>query len=203
MELELPPQKVKKLRVEASALQKLTAPPSARAVSRLLGKMNSVSQATPPGPLFSRMIQIDLSRALERGQQDYESLCPLSEAAREELAWWAGHLQDWNGKSLVLTEPDIVLELDASRTGWGASCQGTRTGGPWSLEEKKLHINCLELMATFLALRTFLRSHPVSHVHLRMDNQTAVAYINNMGGTVSAQAMRLPGTCGCGAFREA
>ena len=58
--------------------------------------------------------------------------------------------------------------------------------GPWSPEEKKLHINCLELMAAFLVLRTFLRSHPVSHVHLRMDNQTAVAYINNMGGTVSA-----------------
>ena len=37
----------------------------------------------------------------------------------------------------------------------GASCQGTCTGSPWSPEEK-LHINCLELMAAFLALRTFL-----------------------------------------------
>ena len=95
-----------------------------------------------------------------------------------------GHLQNWNGKSLVPTEPDMVLESDASLTGWVTSCQGTRTGGPWSPDEKKLHINCLELMAAFLALRTFLRSHPVSHAHLRMDNQTAVAYINNMGGTV-------------------
>ena len=42
---------------------------------------------------------------------------------------------------------DLLIETDASRKGWGAYCQGISTGGPWCLEEKRLHINCLELLA--------------------------------------------------------
>ena len=61
----------------------------------------------------------------------------------------------WNGKSLVLRQPDLQIESVASLRGWGASCQGTQTGGPWSQQEKQLHINCLELLAATLAVKTF------------------------------------------------
>ena len=98
------------------------------------------------------------------------------------------HMQEWNGKSLIRREPDVSIESDASRTGWGALSQETRTGGPWSSEEKEFHINCLELLAAFLAVKTFLKSRRSVHARLWMDNQTAVAYVNNMGGTVSTQA---------------
>jgi hypothetical protein len=39
---------------------------------------------------------------------------------------------------------DIVVESDASTHGWGATCDGVGTGGPWSPEESQWHINCLE-----------------------------------------------------------
>ncbi|XP_065890962.1 uncharacterized protein [Dysidea avara] len=50
-----------------------------------------------------------------------------------------------------------------------------------------MHINCLELLAATLAVKTFLKGHSEMSVLLQLDNQTAVAYINNMGGTVSSQ----------------
>ena len=64
-ELRLPGQEIKKLRQEAvKVIRHHRDPPTAREVSRLLGKFNSVSQAIPPGPLFCRAIQRDLAMAL-------------------------------------------------------------------------------------------------------------------------------------------
>jgi hypothetical protein len=53
------------------------------------------------------------------------------------------------------------------------------------LEEKRLHINCLELLAGSLAIKTFTKDKVCAHVKLLMDNTAAVAYINKMGGTHS------------------
>ena len=54
-----------------------------------------------------------------------------------------------------------------------------------------MHINCLELLAATLAAKTFLKSRTGQLVLLQLDNQRAVAYINNMGGTVSPQLTNL------------
>ena len=91
----------------------------------------------------------------------------------------------WNGKTVLATEPDLTIESDTSSRGWGASCQGTSTGGPWSPLEKKWHINCIELLAATLALKTFVKNTKGLSVLLKIDNTTAVAYINNQGGTIS------------------
>ncbi len=64
----------------------------------------------------------------------------------------------------------------------GAFCEGVSTGGPWCAEEKRLHINCLELLAWSFAIKTFCKTKVVAHVKLLMDNISAVAYINKMGG---------------------
>ena len=113
MRLQLPSEKVKKLRADSAALLRASAPPTAREVSRLLGKMNSVSQAIPPAPLYCRMLQRDLARSLEQNRQSYERPCPLSTLAKEELSWWTKHMQEWNGKSLIRREPDMSIESDA------------------------------------------------------------------------------------------
>ena len=188
LELRVPGRKLKKIRQEATKVHNQEPPPTTREVSRLLGKLSSVSQAIPPGPLFCRAIQRDLASALERDSQSYNGPCPLSLAAKEELSWWGDQLTKWNGKSLVLRNPDLQIESDASRIGWGAFCEEVHTGGPWSLEETDYHINCLELLAATLAVKTFLKDQVNKRILLLIDNRTAVAYINNLGGTVSAQA---------------
>ena len=87
MRLQFPPQKIKKVWAEVAArLRRVAAPPTAREVSRLRGKMNSVEQALPPGPLYCRIIQRDLAQAVERVRQSYETPCWLSDLAKEELS---------------------------------------------------------------------------------------------------------------------
>jgi hypothetical protein len=117
--------------------------------------------------------------------QSYEALLTLDTAAREEVLWWRDHLQGWNGKALFQHHIDLIIETDASRKGWGAYCEGVSTGGPWCLGEKKLHINCLELLAGSFAIKTFTKTKACAHVKLMMDNAAAVTYINKMGGTHS------------------
>ena len=73
----------------------------------------------------------------------------------------------------------------ASLEGWGATCNGTRTGGMWTREERQLPINVLELKVAFLALQVFASRETCIHVLLRIDNTTAIAYLNKRGGAHS------------------
>ena len=69
--------------------------------------------------------------------------------------------------------------------GGGAVCKEVRTGGLWSQNERLLHINCLELLAGAFAVKCFTKNQICLHVRLRMDNTTAIAYLNKLGGTRS------------------
>ena len=86
------------------------------------------------------------------------------------------------GKSITPQDPNLTMETDASMLGWGAVCRGVRTGGLWSQLEHGNHINYLELLAAAFAVKAFARDMRNSHVHLKMDNRTAVFYVNRMGG---------------------
>jgi hypothetical protein len=51
--------------------------------------------------------------------------------------------------------PKITITTDASMRGWGAVLGAISIGGRWSSEEQNNHINTLEMMAIFLALKSF------------------------------------------------
>ena len=51
--------------------------------------------------------------------------------------------------------------------------------------EKTKHINCLELEAVKLGLQSLYKDETNVHILIQLDNVTAVAFINNMGGTCS------------------
>ena len=51
--------------------------------------------------------------------------------------------------------------------------------------EREHYINYLELLAATFAVKAFTKDQEDIHVHLRMDNRTAVFYVNHMGGTHS------------------
>ena len=55
----------------------------------------------------------------------------------------------------------------------------------WSQMEKKLHINCLELLPESFAVKSFTKNRLCVHVGLRMDNTSAVDYLNCLDGTSS------------------
>ena len=81
--------------------------------------------------------------------------------------------------------PNLLITIDASLDGWGAVCENTRIGGRWTELEKSHHINYLELLAVFNAIKSFCKHKNNLHVGLKIDNTCANSYINNMGGIKS------------------
>lgn len=88
-------------------------------------------------------------------------------------------------KPLHFADSDLVIQSDASLAGWEAHSSGISTGGPWSPEESRFHINYFELLAAFIALRAFTPHSFGITIHLFMDNSRAVSYINIGGGARS------------------
>ena len=111
MEIRLPGEKIKQIRQDTRKLLEMHIP-QALALSRLLGKLNHAAQAIPPAPLFYRNLQLCLQRTLEMtvGGRDYSAQAYLTPAATQELEWWQEHLTKWNGRYLLTTTPDIVIE---------------------------------------------------------------------------------------------
>ena len=105
--------------------------------------------------------------------------------------WWINNLKQHNGHSHQISQWDSVIESDASMRGWGASCGRTSTGGLWTKEESHSHIDYLELLAGFLALKTFTPQFKSSKVLLRLNNITEISFINRMERTHSSQLSNL------------
>ena len=63
--------------------------------------------------------------------------------------------------------------------------------GAWTEQEAQMHINCLELLAVTLAVQTFAKNWTDATILLMINNTSAVAYINNQGGTVSPDLVSL------------
>jgi len=157
---------------------------SVRQLARLIGKMTATIPAVYPAPLWYRELQRLKNQTLQISQS-FEATVMLSQEALSELEWWATSMNLLNGKTIQPQEPSLVIETDASMLGWGAVCSGVRTGGLWSQTEARNHINYLELLAATLAVKAFVKDTRNAHILLKMDNSTAVFYVNRMGGTHS------------------
>ncbi len=118
----------------------------------------------------------------------------ISEQAAMDLQWWIANVDDAHS-CVYRGTPDIQISSDASGAGWGATNGSTHIGGRWNAEEAFIaannEINYLELLAAFLALKSFCKNHRNVHVKLSLDNTTAVAYISHMGGVKSVACNQL------------
>ena len=153
---------------------------SVRELARLIGRMTATLPAIFPAPLWYRELQRLKNQAFPRTQL-FETLVKLNQEALLELNWWSIKRNLIDGKSISAQEPDLTMETDASMMGWGAVCQGLRTGGLWS---HKNHIDYLELLAAMFAVKGFAKDRRNVHIHMKMDNRTAVFYVNRMGGLI-------------------
>ena len=124
------------------------------------------------GTAYYRSIELCKSRALSENL-DFDQTIIIS------------NLDKFNGCFFGERPIDIYIECDASLAGWGASCGGQSANGQWSILEAHNHINYLELLAAVYALQAFVPNLRDIHVRLKLDNSTAVAYINKMGGIKS------------------
>ena len=118
-------------------------------------------------------------------EADLDQSCLLSPETKECLAWWVTNLPSIKGKPIKPEPSAIELSSDASLSGWGAVLETRKTSGRWSPEERLLHINSLELLAALKGLQCCEQFLINRQVILRIDNMSAVCYINNVGGTKS------------------
>ena len=103
---------------------------------------------------------------------------------KQELSWWIKNVQK-QMRIISRGNPEITIKTDASLIGWGANTGNQETSGRWTCEESTHHINYLELLAIFMALRSFSDRVRNKFVRIMSDNTSAVSYINNMGGIKS------------------
>ena len=180
MTLLLPDEKIVKI---LGACQNLLTyvNPSVREVAHVIGLLVSAFPAVSFLKLHYRSIELCKSRALSVNP-DFDQKIQLDPNARSDLQWVIENISRLNGFMFGNRPADVYIESDASLAGWGAVCNGQSANGRWSLLESEHHINYLELLAAFHALQAFVADKSNIHVRLKMDNSTAVSYINNMGG---------------------
>ena len=91
-------------------------------------------------PLYYRALQHQ--QALLLHQFGWRPMCQmlLSRPSLEDLRWWVSFtLHEHNSQDITPPPFDLTIRTDASLLGWGATCNGTSTGGRWSVEETTTH----------------------------------------------------------------
>ena len=83
-------------------------------------------------------------------------------------------------------DPQVIVSTDSSSFASGAFSGDWRTGGPWDMTDQSLQINTLEMKAVLLGLQTLCDDVRGSHIKVRTDNTTCMAYINHKGSSKSA-----------------
>ena len=181
MTFNLPSEKGRKIQQEAANLLKSQSI-SARHLAVFIGKVVAASRAITHAPLHYRALQRALNSATSEHNplecsDKFDSQVTLNSEMITDLHWLSALNKQTVATPVCPPQPVLVIESDASQLGWGARCIKASTGGHWSVEESTHHINYLELLAAFLALKTFANTQK-GPILLRMDNISAVTYVN-------------------------
>ncbi|XP_064645941.1 uncharacterized protein LOC135499210 [Lineus longissimus] len=190
MQLQLPEDKIAKIQAKCKdmAAQDQT---TVRELAQLIGKLAATTKAILPGPLHYRNLQMLKRAGLRLKSQCYETTVTLNPDCKADLKWLIEQLRNHNGKATISTKPtgDFTIQCVlgvgyASLTGWGAVIETSKdvAQGRWTKEETRLHINVLELKVVEIALKSLARQAKNCHRHFRLDNSSAVAQINKLGG---------------------
>ncbi|XP_048037449.1 uncharacterized protein LOC125262674 [Megalobrama amblycephala] len=149
---------------------------------KLLGLMAAASNVIPFGLLHMRPLQWWLRTRGFSPRGNPFRMIKVSKRCLRSLTMWKDPRFLSQGPVLGAPTRRVMLTTDASLTGWGAIMSGRSAQGLWEDHQLSWHINRLEMMAVFLALKHFLPDLRGYHVLVRTDNTAVVAYINHQGG---------------------
>lgn len=180
MALKLPPEKQLKIREIVKKLSKKNKIPI-RDFAKVLGLLTSACPAVSYGWMYTKRLEQAKFLALQKSNENYDEYMTINKDLDPDLLWWK-NLANSSINPIRYFQYAVEIFTDASLTGWGAACNGERTGGFWSSDEAQNHINYLELRAAFIALKCFANNFTNKEILLRIDNTTAISYINRMGG---------------------
>ena len=152
-------------------------------LAKVVGLLVASLPGVKLGKLYYRRLDNIKTKELKYKAGNFKAKMNVSMEMVEDLKWWMNNIHSTYCE-LERSDPDVVISSDSSKTGWGGAMGSQATGGNWTPDEASMHINYLELKAVWFAIRTFLKDKRNVHVRLNVDNTTALAYINNMGGKI-------------------
>lgn len=152
-----------------------------REFAQLIGVLIAACPGVQYGWLYTKVLERQKYLALQKHNGNYESKINLPNDILEDLNWWKSNIYK-TYSPMRSFEHKLEIYTDASGTGWGAVCGDKKVNGMWKTTEKKHHINYLELLAVFLGLKSLASDESDCAILLRIDNTTAICYVNRMGG---------------------
>ncbi|XP_051175652.1 uncharacterized protein LOC127290874 [Leptopilina boulardi] len=150
-------------------------------LAQLIGSLVAACPAVKYGWLYTKRLEREKFLSLAKSNNNYRANITLSNIVKSDLEWWLRKSSESHNPIRELRFKREVF-TDASLSGWGAFCEGEKAHGLWNDQERKLHINSLELLAAFMGLKCFVETDRSCEILLRMDNKTSIAYVNKMGG---------------------
>ena len=145
----------------------------------LLGVMSFVTACVRPARIFMNGLLNGLRTNL------HLRFCPISDDLKSDLRWWCTFLPQYNGTSLIKTDPWInhphYLSTDACLTGAGAFFNGFFFHAPFPepvLAEFGNDINTLELISIMAALKLWGSHLRGQRFILQCDNANSFQALN-------------------------
>lgn len=148
--------------------------------AKFVGILVAASPAIKYSTLYIKSLERCKYIGLLHSHADYDAHLTLTQEAHEDIRWWINNVPIATN-SLKFEKYVLEIFTDASMSGWGVCCGVKKSHGWWNDEERREHINYLELKAVYHALLCFADNYRSSHILLRVDNTTAISYINKMG----------------------
>jgi hypothetical protein len=119
---------------------------------RELAEFIGICVASFPGVPLAKLHYQNLERlkniALQQNYGNFDTKVKLTNESKEKINWWYNNISK-SSSPITRPSPTVVLMTDASKKGWGAVWDNTRTGGHWCETEANEHINVLELQAIY------------------------------------------------------
>jgi hypothetical protein len=152
---------------QAGRLLGNTTPPQAvkvRDLARFVGQATAMFRGLRGARRYLLFIQQELGHAVRR--RDWAGSLLLSRATRTALQWWVSKAPRARNGAPIVPETRAIqcsVKSDAATEtlGWGglitlASGQTFTTRGHFTINEREMHINALELLGCFYTIRSLL-----------------------------------------------
>ena len=130
--------------------------------------------------MYHRELEKCKVQSLARSGGNFDWKAYVSEEAAKELKQQIRNIFD--AFAPIKSPPvDLTIFPHESLEVWEGTEQVTEIGGRWNCMKNECHINSLELQAAFFFLKAFCKNKTRLHLLLKLDNTTAVSYINQKG----------------------
>ena len=151
---------------------------TARQYLVVLGIIASCLELIPNLRLFTRTLQLHLLQNWNPARLLFSYQIALTSQVAHHLKWWLDTRNISKGRPLVKQVFSMTLTTDASgKWGWGGHMNNLTCQGQWSLMEKMLHINCLEMKAVKNCLQHFQLHIQNQNVLIRSDNIVNISIV--------------------------